>query len=618
MCQRKLRQSGRSNSESKHSELENDDISSNNKNTNIKNLLSGFSQKTVTIAKKAAKKTSAGFSLAYAKVLPVVKKLSLKGVSVSKEVSAKVFAFAKKWSFKGASASKVAFVKGFVFSKRWALKGFFAAKKQSAKVWAVLKSVGLKVLAVLWEKFLALAYKVEEKLPKGVVKQLTMKNVAASLCAVAFVFSIFNVTFGHNAHEVVVNGESVAVVRLDRNITEDVIVETVAAQLEEIRGVTEVVIDAEVELVPIRASWDEIEEPEVVVAAVMDAVNYSVAAANISVNGVVISSLTTREEAETVLEKIIERHISEDAIIEEADFLEDVIIEDYDIFVDAIDIVTIYEAVELLIASTEVERVYEIVSGDSLSLIAVKNDVTVEQIIAANPGITENSLLRIGQLLQLTVPQPLVTVRTVETATFYEVLVRPVEYIENTSETRAHRIVREYGEDGEAHVTASIVRHNGFEYYRTVINKETIVEPIAKVVEVGTQPIPPRHATGSFIRPIRGGRFSSGFGMRGRSMHNGVDWSAPRGTPIYAADGGVVRLSGNTGNGYGIHIIIDHGNGFQTLYAHNSQNLVTVGQRVAQGEMIARVGSTGNSTGNHLHFEIIQNGRPVNPMNFIR
>jgi len=117
------------------------------------------------------------------------------------------------------------------------------------------------------------------------------------------------------------------------------------------------------------------------------------------------------------------------------------------------------------------------------------------------------------------------------------------------------------------------------------------------------------------LRPINGGRVSSNFGWRGRSMHRGIDISARTGTPIRATGGGVVAFSGWSG-GYGHKVIINHGFGIRTLYAHNSSNLVSVGQHVNRGETIALVGSTGQSTGPHVHYEVHVNGTAVNPVNF--
>lgn len=114
------------------------------------------------------------------------------------------------------------------------------------------------------------------------------------------------------------------------------------------------------------------------------------------------------------------------------------------------------------------------------------------------------------------------------------------------------------------------------------------------------------------IRPLDGGYISSPYARRWGSMHTGVDIAAPKGTPIYASEEGVVTLAGWSGS-YGRCVLIDHENGVVTRYAHQSKIIVKVGQRVEQGQIIGYVGSTGRSTGPHLHFEIIENGRTVNP-----
>jgi len=126
-----------------------------------------------------------------------------------------------------------------------------------------------------------------------------------------------------------------------------------------------------------------------------------------------------------------------------------------------------------------------------------------------------------------------------------------------------------------------------------------------------------------FGSPVRDGRYTSGFGprrdplKRRTSMHTGLDIAAPRGTPIYATGDGVVTFSGRM-HGYGIVVKIRHAFGFETLYAHNSRSKVKVGQRVERGDQIAEMGSTGRSTGNHVHYEVRIDRQPVNPMKFIK
>jgi murein DD-endopeptidase MepM/ murein hydrolase activator NlpD len=127
------------------------------------------------------------------------------------------------------------------------------------------------------------------------------------------------------------------------------------------------------------------------------------------------------------------------------------------------------------------------------------------------------------------------------------------------------------------------------------------------------------------IQPVRNQdlkRMASGFGYRNdpftkiRKFHKGMDFTAPTGTPIFATANGVVKRADNSLSGYGNHILIDHGYGYQTLYAHLSKYNVKPGQKVMRGDVIGYVGSTGRSEAPHLHYEVYKNGQAVNPINF--
>lgn len=117
------------------------------------------------------------------------------------------------------------------------------------------------------------------------------------------------------------------------------------------------------------------------------------------------------------------------------------------------------------------------------------------------------------------------------------------------------------------------------------------------------------------------GRLSSGFGMRvhprygNRMFHSGIDLTAPRGTPVHATADGIISFSGWS-RGNGNIVVIEHGHGFSTVYAHNTKNLLQVGQTVKRGQEIATTGSTGVSTGPHVHYEVWKNGQCVNPASF--
>ena len=115
---------------------------------------------------------------------------------------------------------------------------------------------------------------------------------------------------------------------------------------------------------------------------------------------------------------------------------------------------------------------------------------------------------------------------------------------------------------------------------------------------------------------------ASGYGWRihpiykTMKMHTGMDFSAKKGTPIYATGDGEILEAVKRANGYGNHVIIDHGYGYKTLYGHMRKYIVKKGQKVKRGEIIGYVGSTGTSTGPHLHYEVHKNGKKINPVNF--
>ncbi len=121
---------------------------------------------------------------------------------------------------------------------------------------------------------------------------------------------------------------------------------------------------------------------------------------------------------------------------------------------------------------------------------------------------------------------------------------------------------------------------------------------------------------GRFMWPARGPIMKK-FGWKGSRRHAGIDISSPWGSPIRAADSGKVIYSGNEIKGYGNIVIIKHGPVFTTVYAHNASNLVREGDRVNKGRVIARVGRTGRATGSHLHFEIRNHNRPIDPLSVL-
>jgi murein DD-endopeptidase MepM/ murein hydrolase activator NlpD len=145
---------------------------------------------------------------------------------------------------------------------------------------------------------------------------------------------------------------------------------------------------------------------------------------------------------------------------------------------------------------------------------------------------------------------------------------------------------------------------------KTAVRKKKS-KPKVKKVSFGKLP------KGYFVWPIEKGIITSKYGIRGRRHHDGIDIANKKGTPIYASASGKVVFSGTGPTGYGLMVIIKHKNGLMSVYAHNSANHVGRGLKVKQGQKIASMGSTGRSTGPHLHFEIRNDAQTVNPLSYL-
>ncbi len=199
------------------------------------------------------------------------------------------------------------------------------------------------------------------------------------------------------------------------------------------------------------------------------------------------------------------------------------------------------------------------------------------------------------------------------------------------SQPSSYEKVKTEGENGEEEVTVRTVYVDGVQTDAYETDSEVIKEAVDEVVVKGSDSSSEgtsssstssasSYGSGSFIWPVPyTHNITSEFGMRWGRLHGGIDIAAGGvyGQPIVAADSGTVILAGNQGDGYGNYVIIDHGNGYKTLYGHMSSVAAYTGQQVSQGEVIGYVGSTGNSTGPHLHFEIRVNDVQTDPLGYV-
>ena len=278
-------------------------------------------------------------------------------------------------------------------------------------------------------------------------------------------------------------------------------------------------------------------------------------------------------------------------------------------YVDADQIADVDEQVAEVTKEKESNKIYVVESGDCLSVIALDHDTKVADIMALN-GLENADSLREGQELIIAVPEPDLKIRLTVGEVYEEDYEEEPVIKENDSWYTNQEEVLEEGVAGHRERNDIVVYENGAEVSRELAHQKIMTAAKAAVVERGTI-VPP-----TYIKPLAGGRFTSGFGRRWGRMHKGVDWACPIGTTVYASCAGTVIQASYNG-GYGNNVVISHADGRLTRYAHNSKLLVKVGQKVEQGEPIALSGSTGRSTGPHVHFEIYIGGAAVNPLKYI-
>ena len=285
-------------------------------------------------------------------------------------------------------------------------------------------------------------------------------------------------------------------------------------------------------------------------------------------------------------------------------------------YVDASKLVSYDEIREKLTSTIHSSRQYTIKSGDTVNSIAKENGMTREDLLELNPSL-RNGKLRVGRKVTIEKAVPFLSVEAVRRVEYTETIPYETKKVEDSSIYKGTTKVVTQGRVGTRKIVADVTYVDNKETSRNILSSVVTAEPVTKVVHVGTKARPKTMATGKLSRPVRGAIISSNYGMRRGSMHKGVDFAARSGTRISAADGGTVTWAGWRRGGWGYLVVINHGNGIETYYAHNSRVTVRVGQKVAKGEQIAKMGSTGNSSGPHCHFEIHVNGRYVNPWRYI-
>ena len=339
--------------------------------------------------------------------------------------------------------------------------------------------------------------------------------------------------------------------------------------------------------------------------------NAKASAYSIYIDGAKAVTVSTEDEANQILGRIKGQYEDKGKNYDKVYFQEDIEVREVNTTVGKI--MNSNVAYDALSGSDAVMN-YEVKLGDTADSIAKNNNMTSAQFSELNPEA--EVVLKEGDIVKIANTTGNVTVVTEETVNYSEDIDFDTKKVKDEDMYEDDKKVTKKGEKGQKDITAKLVCENGVQTDKIVLNSKVKKEPVTQVVHIGTKERPKDVGTGKFINPCPAGQRTSGFGMRWGRMHRGLDLACAAGNNVYAADNGVV-VTAESHYSYGNYIEIDHKNGYRTLYAHNSKLLVKVGDVVEKGQVISKVGSTGNSTGPHCHFQIEKNGTWVNPAPYI-
>ncbi len=277
---------------------------------------------------------------------------------------------------------------------------------------------------------------------------------------------------------------------------------------------------------------------------------------------------------------------------------------------------------KLLSGTSKGAVIYTVKDGDTATSIAKANHTTLSELNKINNNQLGDDL-HPGDLVNLEVATPTLGVELIKNLSYQVPLSYKTITQQDDSQYTDYSKVKTQGVNGVQQCVDKVYYVNGIETKRDIISRTVVTPSVDKVVVTGTKKRPKLsgsgQSTGNLMWPVPSlHTITTYFTWRWGSFHTGIDisGSGAYGKTIVAADGGTVVLAG-WNSGYGNCVQINHGGGIQTLYGHASKLLVRAGQKVSKGQPIALVGSTGDSTGPHCHFEVIKNGTKVNPLSYV-
>ncbi len=436
-------------------------------------------------------------------------------------------------------------------------------------------------------------------------KKLSMRIVVGLVLIVALSLICTNL-IRTPAYSVTIDGEKTFVVKQKSDV-EKTLVSIQKQQEKQCQPKLE--LSSKIDYQRTFASRDDILSGKELEQTVRKTVDFKALAAALMVDGKPIAYMETKAQAQELLAQLKK----ENTVVDEGEkllsvaFAEKVTIQEKCVALSHI--MPLDKAYQLITIGTDQPQTYTVKEGDNLWLIARRNDMYVDEIVRANHLDTEN--LKPGDELILVKCQPHISViaqvegEKVETIPFET----KTEIDNNASGVR----IKQDGRDGEKKIVYVATKVNGSVDEQEIKEETVLKEAVARVLVKGkTVTVASRGGGGAIDWPVYGQ--ITKYYQRG---HTGLDIGARSGSTIRAADSGTVTFTGWQG-GYGNFIIVNHGNGMITRYAHCSSISVSKGQQVARGETIGAVGSTGRSTGPHLHFEVLSGGSFQNPLSYLR
>lgn len=411
------------------------------------------------------------------------------------------------------------------------------------------------------------------------------------------------------AYAVEVNGKQQFIVK-DRSQV-DAAVKQIGKQMAQ--NSSQAVLSSKIDYKLVFAKKDMVMAEDEIQPALQKELLFQTNGAVIMANGQKVACVKDKTTAEDILKKLKSAYswVGENEKLVSADFAEKVAVTETKVY--AGEVLTPQQAWDLITTGTDSPEKYKVKEGDNLWSIARKNDMYVDDILKAN-HISEDDILDLGQELILVKSKPYINVIAKVEGNGTEVIPFETKVVTDSSVANGIK-VQSAGVNGKKQVSYVLEKINNVIDKKDVISETIIEKPKDKVMVKGSRVVQVASrsggGSGSLMWPVSG-YISQYFGR-----HTGIDIAGSTGSTVVAADGGTVTFAGWNG-GYGNCILINHGNGLSTRYAHCSKLYVSVGQSVARGQSIGARGSTGNSTGPHLHFEVLSGGKFVNPLNYLR